>query len=374
MTTGPLATQPMITARAFGQTSEGEAVDLFTLRNAQGMEVQIATYGATVTSIRVPDARGEVDDVVLGFDSLDGYLGAHPFFGGTIGRFGNRIARGRFELDGHEYSLTCNNGGNHLHGGARGFDRRMWTGRGETSQDAAMVRLRRRSPDGEEGYPGNLDCEVVYALTAGNELHIEYRAISDAPTVVNLTHHSYFNLAGRLSDDILGHQVSINAAAFLPVDETQIPTGEVRDVLGTAFDLRQPKTIGDAIRQFDAQLGPAHGFDHNFVLNEAAATSTAPRLAARVFEPLSGRVMEVVTTEPGLQLYVGGFLDGTITGKGGRVYRRHGALCLEAQGFPDAPNQPHFPSTRLDPGETYRSSTIYRFSTDAVPHAWKTAR
>lgn len=353
-----------ISRRDFGETAEGEAVDLFTLARPDGFAVDVATWGGTVTSLRVPDRQGRLGDVVLGFGALDGHLGAHPYFGATIGRFGNRIAGGRFTLEGREYALACNDGANHLHGGARGFDRHIWSA--ETRRDAAggSVVLRRMSSDGEEGYPGNLDCTVVYTLTEAGALRIDYEACADRPTLANLTHHSYFNLGGETAWDVLGHVLRIDADAYLPVDEGLIPTGEQRSVLGTAFDFRRPISIGSRIGARDEQLLRGKGYDHNFILNGGDADAPSLRLAARVFEPMSGRAMEVFTTEPGLQLYAGGALDGSCVGKGGRAYGPHAGLCLETQGFPDAPNHPDFPSARLDPGETRRSTTIYRFTTE----------
>lgn len=354
-----------ILRRAFGETAEGEAVDLITLERADGFGVDIATWGGTITALRAPDRHGHPGNVVLGFDALDGYLGPHPYFGAIIGRFGNRIARGRFSLDGREYSLACNDGPNHLHGGGRGFDRRVWAAETRVDATGASVVLRRASPDGEEGYPGNLDCVVVYTLTESGELRIESEARTDAPTVVNLTHHSYFNLGGDDSWDILGHVLRLDADAYLPVDEGLIPTGERRSVSGTPFDFRRPLSIGARMGARDEQLRRGKGYDHNFALN--GWTEGEPRLrpVARLFEPISGRAMEVLTTEPGLQLYTGGALDGSCVGRGARAYGSWAALCLETQTFPDAPNHPDFPSARLDPGDMRRSTTIYRFSAGA---------
>lgn len=339
-------------------------LDLFTLRNRTGLEIGVTNYGGIVTALRVPDREGRCDDIVLGFDTPDGYFGPHPYFGGIVGRYANRIARGRFELDGREHVLACNDGENHLHGGSRGFDRVFWSAEPRSAHGSSLV-LRRTSEDGEEGYPGKLDCEVTYTLTEANELRIDYTASTDRPTLVNLTHHSYFNLTGCRGSDVLGHQLFVDADAFLPVDEGLIPTGETREVTGTPFDFREPMRIGARIDSADPQLARGKGYDHNFCLRRRGADPATPSLAARLVEPGSGRVMEVLTTEPGLQVYAGGALDGSIVGKGGRPCGRHAGLCLETQHFPDSPNQPGFPSARLDPGQRYRSVTIYRFSTTA---------
>jgi len=336
--------------------------DLFTLRNAAGLEVRLTDYGGIVTALLVPDREGRFDDIVLGFDAVDSYFGPHPYFGGIIGRYANRIARGRFRLEGREHVLACNDGDHHLHGGSRGFDRMFWSAQSRSGHGSSLV-LRRTSEDGEEGYPGRLDCEVTYTLTEANELRIDYTASTDRPTFVNLTHHSYFNLTGRRGGDVLGHQLFIEADTFLPVDEGLIPTGEMRPVRGTPFDFREPVAIGSRIAAADPQLARGKGYDHNFCLGPRGGDPTTPSLAARLVEPGSGRVMEILTTEPGLQVYAGGGLDGSVLGKGGRPYGRHAGLCLEPQHFPDSPNRPAFPSARLDPGELYRSVTIYRFST-----------
>jgi aldose 1-epimerase len=352
----------------FGRTSAGEEVELFTLSNGSGLEAEITNYGGIVRVLRVPDRRGAADDVVLGFDSIDGYLGKHPYFGGIIGRYGNRISHGRFRLDGREHQLACNNGEHHLHGGNRGFDRIVWSAQTLATDDAVSLVLRHTSPDGDEGYPGALTCKVVYSVTGGNELKIEYEATTDRPTIVNLTHHSYFNLGGAGRGDILGHELTVDADAFLPVDASLIPDGELRDVHRTPFDLRAPAVIGERLPGDDIQLSRGRGFDHNFILRDPPAVASpwaAPsvRRAARLIDPVSGRVMEVHTTEPGLQVYSGGGLAGSLRGKGGAPCVPHGGLCLEAQHFPDSPNRPDFPSVRLDPGKTYRSLTTYAFST-----------
>ena len=347
-------TAAQATKISWGKTPEGESVDLYTLRNAKGSEVGITTYGGTVVSLKVPDRSGGMGDVVAGFDSLDGYLKPPPYFGAIIGRYGNRIGRARFSLNGMEYKLAKNDGENHLHGGIRGFDKRVWTAKLLTPPRS--LELTYLSKDGEEGYPGNLSATVTYTLTDANELKIDYSATTDKDTVINLTNHSYFNLAGE--GDILGHEVVINADRFTPVDKGLIPTGELPSVTGTPFDFRMAKTIGERIEQKDEQLMLGHGYDHNFVLNRSGS---GLELAAKVTDPKSGRVLEVLTTEPGLQFYTGNFLDGTLQGKG-KTYTRRSAFCMETQHFPDSPNKPNFPSTVLRPGETYRTTTVYRFS------------
>jgi aldose 1-epimerase len=343
--------------RAFGKKPSGETVDLYTLKNSSGVEADIMTYGGVVVSLKVPDRSGAVGDVVLGFDDLDGYLKPEPYFGAIIGRYGNRIARGQFTLDGRQFTLARNDGDNTLHGGNRGFDKVLWNAKPGAGQSVELSYL---SKDGEEGYPGNLSVTVVYTLTDKNELQIDYTATTDKDTVVNLTNHSYFNLAGEGKGDILAHQVTIHADRFTPIDKGLIPMGELRSVAGTPFDFRQPHAIGERINQQDEQLRLAKGYDHNFVLNRKGAGMV---LAARVTEPGTGRVMEVLTTQPGLQFYTGNFLDGTIHGKGGKVYNRRSAFCMETQHFPDSPNHPNFPTTVLKPGSRYHETTIYRFST-----------
>jgi aldose 1-epimerase len=345
----------------FGKTKSGETVDLYTLANAKGMEVTITNYGATVVSLKVPDRSGRAADVVLGFDNIDGYMKDPPYFGAIVGRYGNRIAKGRFTLNGREYKLAQNNGENALHGGLRGFDKRVWTARDVSGAAGPALELTYVSKDGEEGYPGTLTSKVVYTLTDNNELKIDYTATTDKDTVVNLTNHSYFNLAGQGEGDILGHVVHINADRFTPVDSGLIPTGELKPVAGTPFDFRKPTAIGARINHNDEQLKIGKGYDHNFVLN---STGGSPALAARVTEPKTGRVMEVLTTEPGLQFYTGNFLDGTIKGKGGKTYNHRYGFCMETQHFPDSPNKPKFPSTVLKPGAQYRTTTVYRFSTE----------
>jgi aldose 1-epimerase len=346
--------------RAFGKTTDGQPIDLYTLENANGVQADIITWGGIVTRLVVPDRAGKPADVVLGFDSAAGYLKEHPYFGALIGRYGNRIGKARFTLNGQTYTLAANNGPNALHGGLRGFDKRLWTARPLSAPEGQALELRYVSKDGEEGYPGTLTARVVYTLTADNTLRIEYEATTDRDTVVNLTNHSYFNLAGQGSGDILSHLMQIEADRFTPVDATLIPTGELRPVAGTPFDFRKPERIGARIDVDDEQIKAGKGYDHNYVLNGQMGTL---RRAARVTEPTSGRVMEVHTTEPGVQFYTGNFLDGSLTGKQGAVYKFRTGFCLETQHFPDSPNQPSFPSTVLKPGQTYRSKTEYRFST-----------
>jgi aldose 1-epimerase len=343
--------------KEFGKAPSGERVELYTLTNSNGVEAAITNFGGIVVSLKVPDRNGKPADVVLGFDSLDGYLKGHPYFGAIIGRYGNRIAKGAFRLGGVEHSLARNNGENHLHGGIKGFDKVVW----KAKRDGQRLELSYLSKDGEEGYPGNLSVTVSYTLNDNNELRIDYSATTDKSTVVNLTNHSYFNLAGQGEGDILGHNVMIDADRFTPVDKGLIPTGELRRVEGTPFDFRKPHAIGERVGAKDEQLALGNGYDHNFVLNGSAGSL---RLAARVTEPKSGRVMEVLTKEPGVQFYIGNFLDGTIKGKGGKVYQRRYGFCLETQHFPDSPNKPNFPSVVLKPGSRYSTTTVYRFSTN----------
>ena len=351
--------QAGITKTAFGKTDAGENVDLYTLRNSHGVEATITNYGGIVVSLKVPDRSGKFDDVVLGFSSLDSYLKPGPYFGALIGRYGNRIAKGRFMLNGVEYKLAVNNGENHLHGGIKGFDKVVWTGKDmKTAAGPALV-LTYLSRDGEEGYPGNLNVRVVYTLTNNNELKIDYSATADKDTVTNLTHHSYFNLAGEGNGDILNTRVTINGARFVPTDAGSIPLGELRKVAGTPFDFLTAHAIGERINQDDEQIKFGSGYDHTWVINGRQGVM---RLAATAYEPTSGRVMQVWTTEPGVQFYTGNFLDGTLTGKSGKLYPRRSGFCFETQHYPDSPNQPSFPTTTLKKGATYKSTTIYRFS------------
>jgi len=348
-----------IMKRPFGNLPDGRDVELYNLTNDNGMAASITTYGGIVTALTTPDFRGRFADVVLGFEDLEGYLAGHPYFGAIIGRFGNRIGRGSFSLDDQTYHLARNNSGNHLHGGEAGFDKALWRARPRSGPEGPHLRLEHVSPDGEEGYPGRLDVTVTYTLTNDNELRIDYHATTDKPTIVNLTNHSYFNLTGPGGGDILRHEVLINADHFTPVDEWLIPTGVIQRVEGTPMDFRRPVAIGARIEDDFEQIRLGGGYDHNFVLNRS---TTGLTLAATVSEPTSGRVMEVLTSEPGVQFYTANFLDGSITGKGGVVYGRRCAFCLETQHFPDSPNKPVFPTVVLRPGEVYESTTIYRFS------------
>ena len=359
----PETTTSMVRAQvrkqAFGMTASQEAVELYTLTNANGMEARIMTYGGTVVSLKVPDRHGKIGDIVLGYETLDGYLKNSPFFGAIIGRYGNRIGKGSFSLNGRHYTLPKNNGDNTLHGGLKGFDKVVWKAKEVKSNGGIGLSFSYISKDGEEGFPGNLTVTVVYTLTNNNELKIEYTAGTDKDTVVNLTNHSYFNLGGEGA--ILNHELMIDASRFTPVDSGLIPTGELRSVKGTPMDFTQATAIGARIDQQDEQLTVGRGYDHNWVLNNGTGTGRLA-LAARVYEPGSGRVMEVYTTEPGIQFYSGNFLDGSITGKGGQVYKQRYGFCLETQHFPDSPNKPGFPSTVLKPGQKYKTTTIYRFS------------
>jgi len=341
----------------FGKTGDGTPVEVYTLTNANGVEVKAITYGCIITSIRTPDRTGKVADIVLGFDSLDGYLKDSPYFGAVVGRYGNRIAKGQFTLDGKTYTLATNNGPNHLHGGNKGFDKVVWKASEKSSADGVGVVFTRVSPDGEEGYPGNLQATVTYTLTDRNELVVDYHAGTDKATPVNLTQHSYFNLAAD-DGDILGHQLTIDADRYTPVDATLIPTGELPTVAGTPFDFRKPTAIGARIGETNAQLKNGNGYDHNWVLNR---TGGGLQHAVRVLEPKSGRVLDIATTEPGVQFYTGNFLDGSIKGKGGRAYKQRTGFCLETQHFPDSPNHPNFPTTILRPGQTYSSKTVFTF-------------
>jgi aldose 1-epimerase len=348
-----------VTSSTFGKMPDGTAVAKFTLTNANGVEMQAISYGAIITSLKVPDRTGKLADVVLGFDSLDGYLKGHPYFGCIVGRYGNRIAKGQFTLNGQTYKLATNNGPNHLHGGNVGFDKYVWEAKPLNGRNA--VTFFRTSPDGEEGYPGTLLAQVTYRLTDRNELIVDYHARTSKATPVNLTQHSYFNLAGHNAGDILGHVMMINADRYTPVDETLIPTGELAAVAGTPFDFRKPTPIGARIDGDHLQLRNGRGYDHNFVLNRKGA---GLQLAARVVEPKSGRTLEVRTAEPGVQFYTGNFLDGTVTGKDGAVYKHRTGFCLETQHFPDSPNKPNFPSTILKPGAEYKTQTVFAFGAE----------
>jgi len=346
-----------IIVKPFGQTKDGTAVSLYTLRNNKGAEAGICNYGGLVIFLKVPDRKGHLGDVVLGYDDLAGYLKETPYFGALIGRYGNRIAKGKFTLDGQEYTLATNNGPNALHGGLKGFDKVVWEPRILASLEGPSLELKYVSKDGEEGYPGTLSVTAVYTLTEDNALKVEFMATTDKDTILNLTHHSYFNLAGK--GDILNHQVMMPADKFTPVDDTLIPTGELKPVEGTPFDFRAPTAIGARIGQDDEQLKFGKGYDHNWVFNKPMGQLG---LIASVYEPTSGRVMEVWSTEPGLQFYSGNFLDGTLKGKGGWVYQFRNGFCMEPQHYPDSPNHPNFPSVVLKPGEVYKNTIIYKFS------------
>jgi len=341
-----------ITKETFGKSVDGREVYLFTLVNINGLKAKITNYGGIVTSLLVPDRNGQLSDVVLGYDKFDDYLKSSPYFGAIVGRYGNRIAGGKFSLDGIEYLLAKNNGENHLHGGIKGFDKQVWNAEAFKNKDGVGVKLWYRSNDGEEGYPGNLDVKVIYYLTNKNELTISYEAVTDKPTPLNITHHGYFNLAGAGNGDILRHELKINAGKYAVIDQTLIPTGELRDVRGTPMDFLVPHAIGERMAQVEG------GYDHNFILDNF---SSKLQLAATVFEPQSGRYMEVHTTEPGMQFYSGNFLDGSNIGKGGKPYRKHYGFCLETQHFPDSPNHPEFPDVILRPGSTYLQFTVYSF-------------
>lgn len=349
-----------VTVDEFGSTRDGLAVERLTLTNTAGMQVSLLTYGGVINAIRVPDRDGTPGNVVLGFAELGDYLERSPYFGAITGRYANRIAGARFTIGGQEFKLAANYGPNSLHGGAVGLDKRVWRATRMPAVDGPAVTMSYVSPDGEEGYPGKLVIDVTYTLTDANELRMDYRAVTDRPTHVNLTNHAYFNLGG--GGDVLGHELTLLASAFTPVDATLIPTGEIAGVAGTPFDFRAPRTIGSRIRTPDAQLVLARGYDHNYVIDGPGGGSLA--LAARVREPVSGRILEVETTEPGIQLYSGNFLDGSLVGMGGQIYRQGDGFCLETQHFPDSPNQPGFPSTLLEPGSTYATTTVYRFTTD----------
>ncbi len=349
----PVAAKTRVTRKLFGHTAEGTPVDLYSLADGK-LEVRIITYGGIIVSLRAPDRNGKLDDVVLGCNSVEQYEAQTAHFGGIVGRYANRIAHGRFQLDGQTYSTPKNDGDNTLHGGIRGFDKVVWAAK----EIKDGIELSHVSKDGDQGFPGTLTTTVRYTLS-GNALRIEYSATTDKDTVLNLTNHSYFNLAGQGKGDILGHVLKIDASRMTPVDASLIPTGELKPVEGTPFDFRTPHTIGERIDADDAQLRLGHGYDHNFVLDHAPGQLAE---AAEVYEPTTGRILRVLTTEPGVQLYTGNFLDGSITGKEGRVYKRRFALCLETQHFPDSPNHPSFPSTELKPGETFHSVTLLEFS------------
>ncbi|GAB5520239.1 MAG: galactose mutarotase [Rhodothermales bacterium] len=356
--TTPGYATPTLTTAPFGTLPSGEEVSLYTLTNARGMQVRITNYGGIVTSIRVPDRDGTLGEVTLGYDTLQGYLEQSPYFGALIGRYGNRVAEGRFTLDEATYTLATNNGPNHLHGGLQGFDKVVWSAEPVEQDDRVGLVLRYTSADGEEGYPGTLDVRVTYTLTNDNTLDIAYYATTDQATPVNLTNHTYFNLKDGGASSILDHELTLQAEAFVPVTDALIPTGQLQPVDGTPFDFRAATPIGARIDAAHEQIERGGGYDHTFVLDTAGGFQNV----ATVYEPTTGRVMEVFTEEPGVQLYTGNFLDGSITGTGGTAYERRHGFCLETQHFPDSPNQPNFPSTILRPGEVYETRTAYQFS------------
>ncbi|MCK2218811.1 galactose mutarotase [Actinomadura sp. ATCC 31491] len=351
---------PSVTRKHFGTLSDGTKVDVYTLRNARGMRVRILTYGGIIQSIEVPDAAGRYANVTLGFDNLSDYVKKSPYFGAIVGRYANRIAKGRFTLDGRTYRLATNDGPNHLHGGVKGFDKRVWAASPFERGGSAGLALTYTSRNGEEHYPGTLRVRVVYTLTPGNEIRMDYRATTTRPTIVNLTNHAYFNLRGEGNGTILGHRMQINASRYTPVGKTLIPTGKIARLAGTPLDFRRPTAIGARIGSKNQQITFGGGYDHNYVLDRGGHGLT---LAAKVVEPSSGRVLEVVTDQPGVQFYSGNFLDGTLRGTGGRLYPKRSGFTLESQHYPDSPNHGNFPSTVLRPGDVYRTTTIYAFST-----------
>jgi aldose 1-epimerase len=355
--TATVCTAGTIEKSNFGKLSDGTPVELYTVTNAKGLVMKVMTYGAVMTELRVPDRNGNISDITLGFDNLEQYTGVHPYFGSTIGRVANRIAKGKFTLDGKDYTLAVNDGPNALHGGIKGFNRVVWKAEPIEGRKEGSVKFSYVSKDGEEGYPGNVSVSVTYTLTDKNELKIEYTATTDKATPINLTNHSYYNLAG--DGDILGHEMWLNARYYTPVDDTLIPTGELTPVKGTPMDFTRPHPIGDRLGEL---TNKPQGYDHNYVLNRRKNSDNLV-FALRVREPKTGRVMKVYTTEPGIQFYTGNFLDGTLKGKGGKVYNQHAAFCVEADHFPDGIHQPKFPNTVLRPGETYHQLTIEKFST-----------
>lgn len=355
------ARKASLTRSTFATLPSGDVVEAFTLMNAHGIELRAISYGGIITSLRTPDRQGQFADIVLGHDTIDGYLRPSPYLGAIVGRYANRIGRGQFVIDGTTYKLATNNGPNHLHGGVRGFDKVVWGAEPFERADAVGVVLRYTSPDGEEGYPGTLEVQATYTLRDDNTLTVEYVGTTDKPTHVNLSQHSYFNLVGDGTRDVLDHELQIRADRFTPVDATLIPTGELAPVEGTPFDFREPTAIGARIEADHPQIRNGLGYDHNFVLNREGDGLVE---AIHVRAPTTGRTLTIATTAPGVQFYSGNFLNGSITGKNGHVYRRRYGFCLETQHFPDSPNKPSFPSTLLRPGETYRSTTVYRFGTD----------
>lgn len=350
--------QAIISRASFGKLQDGTEVSLYTLTNTMGTKMTVTNYGGIIVSILTEDKDGNFEDVVLGFDSLSQYEKSNPFFGCIVGRYGNRIAKGKFQLDGQTYNLAINNDPNHLHGGLKGFDKVVWDAEDSSGPEGAVLKLKYTSKDMEEGYPGNLETEVTYTLTNDNELKIDYKATTDKKTVVNLTNHSYFNLSGNTKTDILGHELMIAASKFLPVDKTLIPTGQLQDVKGTPFDFTTPFAVGERINDSHPQLQSGGGYDHCWVFDELSIASPG----ATVYDSASGRFLEMFTTEPGVQFYSGNFLTGSLTGKFGTVYKKRMGLCLETQHYPDSPNRPSFPTTVLNPGDVYKSQTIYKFS------------
>jgi aldose 1-epimerase len=355
---GAAMSGPSLARAAFGALPDRTAVEVFTLTNANGLEVRAINYGGIIVSLKTKDRTGKLDDITLGYDDLAGYVKQNPFFGAIVGRYGNRIAKGQFTIDGKTYTLAKNNGPNHLHGGVRGFDKVVWKAEPFQTADTVGVVFSHVSPDGDEGYPGRLSARVTYTLTNKDELRVDYLATTDKPTHVNLTQHAYFNLAGDGTRDILGHELTIAADRYTPVDSTLIPTGELAPVEGTPFDFRKPHAIGARIGAAHEQLKHGMGYDHNWVLNRSGS-GLVP--VVQVVEPTTGRTLDIATTEPGVQFYTGNFLDGTIKGKAGRVYKQRYGFCLETQHYPDSPNKPQFPTTLLRPGQEYKTSTVFTF-------------
>lgn len=357
-----MPTNASIQKSVFGKTADGVTVEEYTLTNANGMEVKAITFGGIITSLKVPDRTGTLANIVLGFEKLADYETRSPYFGALIGRYGNRIAKAKFTLAGKEYQLAVNDGINTLHGGAKGFDKKVWAASEVQNGSDVGLELSYTSPDGEEGYPGNLATKVTYTLTADNKLRIDYHATTDQTTVVNLTNHTYFNLAGNGAGTIANHIAQINADRYTPVDANLIPTGELAPVEGTPFDFRAPRLVNAGLRSGHPQVVSGRGYDHDFVINRTSANDL--EFAARIYDPSSGRKVEVWTTEPSMQFYTGNFLDGTLVGSSGGLYRQGDGFCLETQHYPDSPNQPAFPSTELKPGDTYQTTTVYAFTTD----------
>jgi aldose 1-epimerase len=354
--------KPGLKMESFGKTADGQQVQLFTLTNKNGIEAKITNFGGIIVSLKTLDRKGQLTDIVLGYDNLEGYVGDTAFFGALIGRYGNRIAKGQFVLNGKTYQIPLNDGPNALHGGPNAFNKKVWTAKDISTHSTPMLQLNYLSKDGENGFPGNLSVQVTYSLTSDNELRIDYAATTDKDTVLNLTNHSYFNLKGEGQGDILQHEVRLNANKFTPVDATLIPTGELKPVQGTPFDFRKSTAIGARINMDDQQLKYGWGYDHNWVLNGMGSGQLV--MAARVHEATTGRVLEVLTDQPGVQFYSGNHMDGTIRGKGGKIYPKRGGLCLETQHYPDSPNHPAFPSTELKPGQKFHSTTIYKFGVE----------